>query len=127
MTYSIQANRKNLSATLHFTANSTITIAGNNSVSNVAIGSEVLTGAYITQAWCGSSSGAGAYWRVKRGANTVAVFDSTAYLDFAGCGNPLTLDSTATLVVDLIGGTDGFLILELAKQGTLPSPYFTQE
>jgi hypothetical protein len=125
MAYTIQANRRNLSVTLHFTSNSVVTIAGNNSVSNVAIGSEVLTGAYITQAWFGSSSGANAYWRVKRGANTVAVFDSTAYIDFAGCGNPLTIDSTGTLVVDLIGGTDGYLMLELTKQGTFPNTYFT--
>jgi hypothetical protein len=116
------ANRKNVSATLHFTANATIIISGNNSVSHLAIGDEVLTGASITQVWHGSP----AQWSVKRGANTVGVFDSTSYVDFAGNGNAINLDSAATLVVSLDSSTaNGYLMIELQKIGPFaPDAYF---
>lgn len=115
MPYRIQANRKYLSFTVHATANTgTITIAGNNSVSNVAISDEVLTGAYITQIWAGSDG----VWTISRGANTVAVLDSSGFYDFAGAGNPITLDSTATLSANLVGATTGgFIMIELQKEG----------
>ena len=58
MAYSILSNKKNTTAVILITSNSTITIAGNSTVSNVATGSEVLTGCYITQIFCGSNSGA---------------------------------------------------------------------
>lgn len=115
------ANRKNLSATLHFTANATLTIAGNSSVSHIATDNEVITGAYICQVWHGSQT----QWTVKRGANTVGVFDSTAYNDFAGNGNPIRLDQDATLVVTLDGTTSGYLMIELQKIGNfVPDEYF---
>lgn len=122
MAYRIVQNRKNLSATILFTSNSTLTITGNNSVSAIAIDDEVVTGASITQVWCGSPSGAGAFWEVKRGANTVGVYDSTAYIDYAGNGAAMTLDPDATLVVNLTGAT-GTLILELQKVGQFTSEY----
>jgi hypothetical protein len=116
------ANRRNLSATLHFTANATIIVSGNTSVSHLAIGDEVLTGASITQVWHGSP----AQWSVKRGANTVGVFDSTSYVDFAGNGNAINLDSAATLVVSLDSSTaNGYLMIELQKIGPFaPDAYF---
>ena len=124
MAYRIQANRKNLSFTVHMTANSgDIIVAGNNSVSNVAVGDEVLTGAYITQVWFGSPSGANAYWTISRGANTVAVLDSTAYIDYAGCGNPITLDSTANVSATLTGSETGYLIIEMQKEGEFVTEY----
>ena len=116
------ANRKNLSATLHFTNNATITVSGNSSVSHIALGDEVLTGAYICQVWHGSMG----QWTVMRGSNTVGVFDSTAYNDFAGNGNPIKLDSSGTLVVTLDSpATNGYLMIELQKIGTFaPDEYF---
>jgi hypothetical protein len=122
MSYRILQNRKNLSATVLFTGNTTLTIAGNTSVSAIATSDEVLTGANINQAWCGSPSGASAYWEVKRGANTVAVLDSTAYIDYAGNGASITIDNNATLVVTLFG-TPGTLMLELQKVGQFTSEY----
>lgn len=118
----IISNRKNLSATLHFTSNGTVTIAGNSSVSAIATGDEVITGATITQLWHGSD----AVWILKRGANTVGVFDSTAYIDFAGCGNALNLDTSANLTVELVGTSNGYLMVELQKIGPLTanSEYF---
>jgi len=123
MAFTVQQNRKNTSAVIHITGSNTITIAGNSTVSDVAIGNEVLTGCTITQVFCGSSSGNGAYWTIKRGANTVAVLDSTGYYDYAGAGMALSVDSGGTLVANLINGNDGYLLIEVQKQGTLPSDY----
>jgi hypothetical protein len=113
-------NRKYLSVTVHATANQTWTIAGNNSVSNVAMDDEVLSGASIKQIWAGSSSGNGAYWTVTRGANVVAVLDSTVWIDYAGNGNMLGKDSAEDLSVTLTNAADdaGYIMIELQKHGT---------
>lgn len=114
-------NRERASCVLHFTANtSDIVITGNTSVSNIAKDDETVNGAYISQIICGSPSGDGAYWVVKRGANTVAVVDSTASIDFAGTGMPITRWPTANLSVTLVGSTDGFLMIELQKINAEP-------
>tara|TARA_R110000823_G_scaffold200078_3_gene331101 strand:- start:2092 stop:2475 length:384 start_codon:yes stop_codon:yes gene_type:complete len=124
MAYRIQANRKNLSVSIHAIANTgSIVVAGNNSVSNVAISDEVITGAYITQIWAGSPSGNAAYWEIKRGSNTVMILDSTTYFDFAGCGNPITLDSSAPLSATLVNSVEGFIVIELQKEGTFITEY----
>lgn len=119
----IVANRKNLSTTLHFTANDTVTIAGNTTTSEIAMGDEVVTGGSITQVWFGSPGSTSGYWTIKRGANTVAVLDSTGYIDFAGCGNSLGLDQSANLTVELTGGV-GYLVVEITKSGEFTSDYF---
>lgn len=124
MAHRIMANRKNLSTTIHFSSNGSLVIAGNSTVSDIAIDNEELTGAYITQVWYGSPSGSVAYWEVKRGANTVLVLDSTSYTDFAGNGNAIKLDSTAPLSANLVGSTAGYLVVELQKEGNFTSEYF---
>lgn len=123
MASSILHNRKNLSVTVHATSNATFVIAGNNSVSNVATGDEVLTGAAIKQIWYGSPSGNGAFWTVKRGSNTIAIVDGTGWMDFAGNGNMINKDSSATLVLELNNAADdqGFIMVELQKEGTNPT------
>lgn len=119
MTYRILNNKRGTSTHVLFTANSTITIAGNSSTSAIAIDNEELTGASILRAWCGSSSGNGAFWTVRRGANTVFVFDSTAFMDFAGNGLSINVDTAATLTANINGANlTGSLILELKKIGT---------
>lgn len=115
MAYRILNNKLYASATILFTSNDTIIIAGNNSVSNVAIGDEILDGVTISQLWFGSPSGNAAYWTLKRGSNTVFVADSTAHIDFRKNGNVLTIDSDATLVANLVGTTVGTLIVEIKK------------
>lgn len=120
----VTLNKKNVSVTIHDAANGTYTIAGNNSVSNVAIDDEVLTGAAIKQVWYGSpASGSTAYWMVKRGSNTVLVLEGTGYLDFAGNGSLLKKDSTETLVLELVGSANGFIQLELQKEGSFITTY----
>lgn len=119
----VMLNKKNLSATIHNATNATYTIAGNNSVSNVATSDEVLTGASIKQVWYGSPSGSTAYWVVKRGSNTVLVLEGTGYMDFAGNGGLLKQDSTGTVVLELVGSANGFIQMELQKEGSFVTTY----
>lgn len=116
----ILSNKKGGRVVLHFTANGSANLIGNSSVSQIAIGDEVVTSAHITQIWCGSASGNGDYWTVKRGSNTVAVLDSTIAIDFAGLGAGLTLDATANISANLVG-TAGFLMVELKKESGIGS------
>ena len=125
MANSIIHNRKNLSISLHADANTTWTIAGNSSVSDIATGDEVLTGASIKQVWFGSSSGNGMYWVVKRGSNTIGVYDSTGWKDYSGNGNMINKDSSGTLVVELnnTGNGSGYIMIELQKEGIFDKTY----
>ena len=104
------------------TSNATIVVAGNSSVSNVALGGQVLIGATIKQLFCSSPSGNGAYWQIRRGANTVWTPDSTAYIDFAGNGMPMNVDQEATIVCNLFraGDNEGTLWFQLHKQYAFP-------
>lgn len=122
MAYTITSNRKNTSAVIHFaTSNSTLTIAGNSSQSNVAMSNETLTGAYITQAVWGCDGNG--HIQVLRGGNLVAVYDSTGQHEYAGSGTPLTVGQAANLTVNFVGSANGFLIIELQKVGTFTSEY----
>lgn len=111
-------NKKGLSAVIHLTANSTVNVVGNSSVSDIAIGDEVVGGAYISQIWYGSSNVSTGYWELKRGANTVGVFSTTGYMDFAGNGVTLNKDVGGTLVANLNSSSAGFVIIELTKTPT---------
>jgi hypothetical protein len=124
MAFKILSNKKNTSAVIHFTpANSTLTIAGNSTVSNVAIENEILTGAYITQVFYGND-GAGSI-QVLRGTSLVAVYDSTGYVDYAGSGMALTANSTSSLTVNFVGSANSYLLLEVQKEGpAFSSEYF---
>lgn len=120
----VVANRSGTSCTLHFTATTAnIAIVGNSAVSNIAAPTEEVGGAYVSQAICGSASGPGAYWIIRRGANTVAVLDSTAQIDFAGAGMALNMWPEADLSVELVGEDPGFLMLELQKVNNKNNKY----
>lgn len=119
------SNRKNTSFVLHVSAANTgnVVVVGNSTTTNVngtttciATGDEVIGGAYITQvAW--GSDGVGSI-QVLRGSSLVAVFDSTGQKDYAGCGIPLNVNPTANLVVNFVGSSNAYCILELQKLGT---------
>jgi hypothetical protein len=106
-------NKKGLSAVVHLTSNAVINVAGISTNSDIALPGEVITGATITQVWYGCSNSG--HWELKRGANTVAVVDSTGYMDFAGNGVALNKDVEGTLVANLNLTTTGFVIIELTK------------
>jgi hypothetical protein len=128
MAVTITSNKKNTSATIHISnANTTLTMAGNSSVSAIAIGDEVLTGAYITQLYFGhDGSAADGGVAIYRGANLVMAVDTSTYLDFAGTGMALTVDQSANLGIKFIGTNLAYCFLEVQKVGNLTanSVYF---
>jgi hypothetical protein len=124
------SNRKNTSFVLHVSAanSGNVVVSGNSTTTNVAgtstciaTGDEVISGAYITQVVWGTD-GAGSI-QVLRGSTLVAVYDSTGQKDYAGCGIPLNVNPTANLVVNFVGSSNAYCILELQKLGTT-SEYF---
>ena len=129
MAVTITSNKKNTSAVIHVSAaNTTIKVFGNSITTNVdatstwlAIGNEVLTGAYITQAFFGVDPAG--YAVIKRASVPIAVYDSTGYVDYAGSGMALTVGQTANLTIEFVGTANGYVLLEVQKVGTLPSDY----
>jgi hypothetical protein len=129
MAVTITSNKKNTSAVIHVSAaNTTIKVSGNSITTNVdatatclALGDEVLTGVYITQAFFGIDPAG--YAVIKRGTAPVAVYDSTGYVDYAGSGMALTVGQTANLTVEFVGTANGYVLLEVQKAGTLPTEY----
>lgn len=128
MTVTVTSNKKGTAASIHISnANTTLTMAGNSSVSAIAIGDEVLTGAYITQLYFGhDGSAADGGLAVYRGANLVIAVDTSTYLDFAGTGMALTVDQSANLGIRFIGTNSAYCFLEVQKVGNLTanSQYF---
>ena len=128
MTVNITSNKKNTSAVIHVSnANTTLTMAGNSSVSAIAIGDEVLTGAYITQVFFGHDGiTADGGMAIYRGANLVAAYDTTCFMDYAGVGMALTVDQSANLAIKFIGTNNAYCFLEVQKVGNLTanSAYF---
>lgn len=123
MAVNVISNRKNTSVVLHVaSANSgNVVIAGNSTVSNVAISNEILTGAYITQVVWGCD-GTG-HIQVLRGANLVAVYDSTGQHEYAGTGMPINMYPAANLSINLVGSSNSFIAIELQKVGNFTSEY----
>lgn len=129
MAVTITSNKKNTSAVIHVSvANTTIKVSGNSTTTNVdatstclAIGNEVLTGAYITQVFWGLDVNGTAI--IKRGTVPVAVFAAAGYVDYAGSGMALTVGQTANLTVEFVGTANGYVLLEVQKAGTLPTEY----
>ncbi len=123
MAVTILSNKLNTSAVIHVsTANASLNVVGNSSVSNVAISNEILTGAYITQiAWGCDGNG---HIQIARGGSIVAVFDSTGYVDYAGNGLALTVGQNANLAINFVGSSNAYCIFEVQKVGSFTSSYF---
>lgn len=128
MAVTITSNKKGTSATIHVTnANTTLNMAGNSTISAIALGGEILTGAYITQVYFGhDGSTADGGMAIYRGANLVAAYDTSSYFDYAGAGMALTVDQTANLGIRFIGTNNAYCFLEVQKVGylTANSEYF---
>src|SRR4051812_42999187 len=115
----IISNKLNTSAVIHVAASTTLTIAGNDSVSNVAVASsgEVISGVSITKVmWGVANNAADSFWEIKRGSNTVLVLPGSGTLNFTKNGCAITQDASGTLVMTLTNTTKGFLVVEVKKQ-----------
>lgn len=131
MATTITHNRKNTSAVIHVSsANSTIKVSGNSTTTNVdstsvclAIGDEILTGVNITQVFYGIAPGTDGHVVIKRGANLVAVYDSTGYVDYAGSGMSLNKDKAANLVIEFASTANAYVMIEVQKEGSFTSEY----
>jgi phosphatidate phosphatase PAH1 len=129
MAVTITSNKKNTSATIHVSvANTTIVVSGNSVTTNVdatstclAVSNEVLSGAYIAQAFWGIDPNG--YAVIKRGTTPVAIYDSTGYKDYAGSGMALTVGQSANLTVEFVGTANAYVLLEVQKVGTFTSEY----
>lgn len=114
--FKIVTNQKFRAATLLFTGDNTVTLVGNSSTSDIALEGEEILGATITRVWSGNAGDS--WWDVRRGANTVYVATTSAFMDFAGNGCAITLDQTADLSVnlnDLPADGKGTIMIEIRK------------
>jgi len=114
-------NAANNSVLVHVSGSNTLVCTGDDVTSNLASSGEVVSRAPIKQVWCGSSSGTGDYWVVERGNDTVntvvGVYDSSAWIDYAGNGAALTLhDDGENVWFTLVGAGDSYLMLEFKKE-----------
>jgi hypothetical protein len=130
MATTITSNKKNTSLVIHVSAanSGNIIVSGNSSTTNVngtstcvAVGDEVLTGAYITQAVYGMDPSATI--QIFRGASLVACYDSTGQHEYAGAGMPLTVNQAANVSVVITGSANAFITFEMQKVGTFTSEY----
>ena len=93
--------------------NTTIVVAGNSSVSNVAIGNENVLGASVSQIWFAVDG----VVTIARGANTIVTLsNSTDHWDFREGGFSLSEYASANLVVTTAAAANCTLIIELTKQ-----------
>lgn len=112
MTYAV-TNRQNLSTTIHFTASNSCIVVGNSTTSNVATGNEVIQKGYISHIHYGTANTTGSNIVVRRGANSVLTLCGSGFMDFAGSGDQIMVDSTATVNVAITG--TGFAIVKIQK------------
>lgn len=127
MSYTVTQNRKNTSLVIHVSGANTgnVIIAGNSSTSNVAMGNEVLTGAYICQVFVGHDGGsADAGVQILRDTNLVASYDTAGFFDYAGSGMPITVHQTGNLQINFVGTSNGYCMIEMQKVGSFTSEYF---
>lgn len=112
MALTIISNKKDKSAVLHFNTSNTVVVAGNSSVSTIAIDNENITGAAIKQAFYGTDAGS---IQVSRGGQLIAVFNNSGHVDFAASGMSLTINPTANIVVTFNATSNAYLLLEVSK------------
>lgn len=112
MAFTVLKNTKH-TALVQATSNSSITVGGNEFASGIGYANTVVTDAKITQISTSSPSFNGGYWEIKRGANTIAVLDSTSTLDLRDI--PLRLYGSASLSATLRNSASGSVLIELNK------------
>jgi hypothetical protein len=103
--------------TLHFNANAgPIVVAGNNSVSNIALAGENVFSASISKLWFGSQAGA---WIITRGNTTVnsvvGVYNNTDRCFYDEGGEVLDLNKDKDLWFTLVGTANGYIMCQLKK------------
>lgn len=124
MPNTVISNKLKTSVTVHVNGAGTLKVAGNNTVSNIAFGSEIITGCQIEQVIYGAGNSGS--WVVKRANTTtntvVLVLSESGFMDFSGSGMKITnLRDEDDLQFEMVGTTNGHIIIELKKLGVNPN------
>jgi len=108
-------NQKGGKFVVLFTSNTELTVAS----ANTGITGETVTGLHINQVWYRLDTG---FWKIARGANTVNIYNTSDYIDYAGGGSALQIDSAANVVVNCTS-SNCTLIIDFQKVSTYTSEY----
>ena len=120
MAISYLKNAANLNVIVHANASGNVVLTGNTS--DIASPGENVIGTTIKQVWCGSISGGPGYWLLEKGfangdgRSTIGVYDSTAWIDYAGNGCAINIDEDAeALFFTLNGSAAGYISIDIKK------------
>lgn len=108
-------NQKGGKFVVLFTSNTELQVASANS----GIAGETVTGLHINQIWYGLDNG---FWKISRGSNTINIYNSSDYVDYAGGGAALQIDQAANVVVNCTS-SNCTLIIDFQKVSTFTSEY----
>lgn len=121
---SVVSNKTQGSVTLHFTGNNeTIVIAGNSSVSNIANPGEFVTSASVAKVIWGTHI-PDSHIVLRRGANTIAIFNNSGEINYNSMSMPITLWNTANLSVEFVDAGNAYCMIQLNKISTANTDYF---
>lgn len=115
----IVSNKLNSVVVIHLVANDEFVVAGNNSISNLAVGEEILTHVSVNKVLWGTDGEANSYWEISKEGNTFLVLTKAGELNLSGHGMALpvvTANGDANLEFNYNGGA-GFILIELRKHG----------
>jgi hypothetical protein len=101
---------------IHANANATVTIVGNNTVSNVTSNSsEIVVNGVINKVWYGSDG----VWLIGRGNSTVnaivGVYTGTGRADYDEGGTLLNISSTGTNLYLTLTSSNGYIMIDMKK------------
>lgn len=97
------------------TANASIVVAGNSSVSNIALPGETVTGATIRQVFYGIDGGAGGECFIYRAGDLVGTYNRVGHHNYAGHGISLSINPSANLDVQFHSAGNSTIIIEMQK------------
>lgn len=95
-------------------ANTTVALSG-------ATSEETVTNATISRVfWSTANTG---YWKISRGAVSTLELGGSGFWNLVEAGMSVANTSTGNVGIDLVGTTNGSLVLELSKEATYsPAP-----
>lgn len=95
-------------------ANSTVSLSGETSVETV--NSTTIARVF----WSAANTG---YWKISRGSTSVLELGGSGFWNLVEAGMSVANTSTGNVGIDLVGTTNGSLVLELTKEATYsPDP-----
>jgi hypothetical protein len=97
------------------TANASLVVAGNSSVSNIALPGETVTGATIRQVFYGIDGGAEGECFIYRAGDLVGTYNRAGHHNYAGHGISLSINPAANLDVSFQSASNSMIIIELQK------------